>query len=417
MAKYAGISKKKMKDGSIAIMARFKHDGVTYPIKNFTKLYGIKTEKEGFLKLNEVKNLLSEGKNPFSSSLGSMDALFNKKIEINKKNNVWAEYTIKNYQYIYFKHISPKIGKKKIQKVKYEDILNILNSFKHEQSNSKNKIIDVLRPLFKEEYNKGNLLENLMNKIDKYDHRAKREDLSKRTDFKHSEIVRKLYEAIPLYNQAHHSNIEQHRIFLYMILLTAHRYGELNKLEKKHCNIDKKKIIAPASITKTKEDYHYPIPDEVLEYIKNHKGGRLFNIPRGGQSGRIFHRLLIKAGITTIDNHSISMHDTRKLMMSIMISKLGIDSRLADYCLEHKQQGTIKHYLEFTYEDKVDAYNKYWNFIRTGKVEATKNINKNAEALNENSQDKLDKIERISELYTKGLITEEEFTLLKKEIL
>ena len=63
------------------------------------------------------------------------------------------------------------------------------------------------------------------------------------------------------------------------------------------------------------------------------------------------------------------MHDTRKMMMSIMINDLGIDSRLADYCLDHKPQGTIKHYLEFTYEDKVKAYEKYWKYIKTGVIE------------------------------------------------
>ncbi|MEA2050635.1 MAG: hypothetical protein U9O56_07890 [Campylobacterota bacterium] len=41
-----GITTKTMKDGSKAIMVRFKYQGRAYPVKNFTKLYGIKTQKE-----------------------------------------------------------------------------------------------------------------------------------------------------------------------------------------------------------------------------------------------------------------------------------------------------------------------------------------------------------------------------------
>ena len=75
-----------MKDGSSAIIVRFKHNGITYPIKNLTKLYGCKTEKEGFEKLNEIKLLLSKGKDPFSSSDGTLQQLFETKIELNQKN-------------------------------------------------------------------------------------------------------------------------------------------------------------------------------------------------------------------------------------------------------------------------------------------------------------------------------------------
>ena len=52
---YKGITKKKMSDGSIALMVRFKHQGITYPIKNFTKLFGSATEKMASEKLSEVE--------------------------------------------------------------------------------------------------------------------------------------------------------------------------------------------------------------------------------------------------------------------------------------------------------------------------------------------------------------------------
>jgi integrase len=411
MGNYKGISTKKMKDGSFAIMARFKHEGITYPIKNLTKLYGCKTETEGFKKLSEIKLLLSQGKDPFSSSDGTLKELFERKIELNLKNDVWAKSTIKNYKYFFYKHIDKAIGKKNIEKIKYEDIMNILNTFKHNQTSSKNQVIDTLRPIFKEEYKKGNLLEDIMLKVDKYRANVQREDLSKRTNHNYTEIIRGLYNSVPLYDQAHEKNIEQHKIFLYMILLTAHRYGEVSQLEKKHCDIKNRKIVAPKTINKSRNiDYHYPIPDECFEFIKNAPDGKLFNVPRGGTSGRVFHRLLMKAKIETIDNHSISMHDTRKLMLSIMITKLNIDSRLADYCLEHKQQGTIKHYLEFTYEDKVKAYEKYWNYVRDNIIENKSEILVESKNDTDNTSN-FEKLKELVEMHKKGYLTKEQFEL------
>ncbi|MCK5111212.1 MAG: hypothetical protein KAQ94_06795 [Arcobacteraceae bacterium] len=47
-----------------------------------------------------------------------------------------------------------------------------------------------------------------------------------------------------------------------------------------------------------------------------------------------------------------------------MIRECKIDSMLADYCLEHKQSGVIEHYLDFNYEDKKSAFDKYWELVR-----------------------------------------------------
>lgn len=416
MGFYKGITKKKMKDGSFAIMARFKHQGITYPVKNLTKLYGVKTEKGGFEKLAEIRNLLSQNIDPFVNSDGTLNDLFYKKVELNERNQVWASSTIKNRLYFYNKHIKDSIGKMKIEKIKYEDVMKIIDKFTLNQPEMKNQIIDILRPIFKEETRKGILLKNIMNDVPKYFRTKKRIDISQRTHISHTDIVQKLYKAIAEYDQANKENIEQHKMFLYMILLTAHRYNEVNLLEKKHCDLKRKIIIAPKEITKTNCDYHYPIPDEVYEYIKNHEGGRLFNVPRGGTAGRIFHRILIKAKIETINDYSLSMHDTRRLMTSIMVSKLNIDSRLADYCLEHKEQNTIKHYLEFIYEDKVEAYEKYWHYIRTGEIKAKSTTEANKQI---DSNDKLDyfqKLEKLVNMYEKNLITKEEFEIAKSKL-
>ena len=419
MGLYRGITKKKMNDGSVAIMARFKHDSITYPVKNFTNLFGCKTEKEANLKLGEVKVLLSRGIDPFASSLDSLNAIFYEKLELNLKNHKWADSTVKTNKYFFDKHISPIIGKKKIEKIRYEEVMKIINSFKKEQSSSINTVIGILRPIFEEELKKGHILKNIMLDVKKAPVSIQRAELTKRTEVKTANIARKLYSAIPLYSQAKKSSIEQHQMFLYMLLLTAHRYGELNNLEKKHCNLETRKIIAPAKITKTNEDYHFPIPDECYEFIKNAPDGKLFNVPRGGTASRIFHRLLVKAEIETINNHSISMHDTRRLMLSIMIKDLKIDSRMADYCLEHKPQGTIKHYLNLDYDTKVECYNKYWDFLRSGKIPNEKLLNENEfkTEIKEKTVDKFEKLEKLVEMYEKKYITQEQFENQRNKLL
>lgn len=415
MGFYKGISKKKMKDGSIAVMCRFDHSGISYPVKNLTKLYGIKTEKLGFQKLGEIRNLLSAGIDPFVSSDGSLNDLFYKKIEINRKNESWRESTIKSRLYFYNKHIKDSIGKNKIEKIKYEDVKKIIDKFTINQSDMKNQIIDALRPIFKDGVKTGILLKNIMDDIPKYTRSRKRADISKRTHFTHTEIVRKLYKAIGEYKQSHKSNIEQHKMFLYMILLTAHRYNEVNLLEKKHCDLERRLIIAPKEITKTDTDYHYPIPDECFEYIKNHEGGRLFNVPRGGQSGRIFHRILTSAKIETINDYNISMHDTRRFLSSIVVNQLNMDSRLAEYLLEHKEQRTIKHYLEFTIKDKVKAYKKYWNYVREEDIEE-ETIEKEIETNSLNSSSNFNKLKELISMLDNNYITKEQFEIERNNL-
>lgn len=417
MGFYKGISKKKMKDNSTSIMVRFKHQGITYPVKNFTKLFGCRTEKEASLKLGEVRSLISKGIDPFATSFNNLDEIFKARVELNLSKNYWAKSTAKKNQYFYNRYISPVIGKMKVEKIKYEKITQILNNFKEEQVSSRNSVIDILTPIFKEEHKKGNVLVNIMDKVDISHVAVKRKDLTERTEVSLVDIARKLYNAIPLYDNALNNNLEQHKIFLYMLLLTAHRYGELNQLEKKHCDLKNKKIIAPKEITKTKEEYHFPIPDECFEFIENAPEGKLFNIPRGGTAGRVFHRLLIKAGIETINNHSISMHDTRRLMLSIMVKDLEIDSRLADYCLEHKQQGSIKHYLNIDYEAKVKCYEKYWHFLRTGEKEVKISIKENQKVETNQIIDNFERLEKLVSMFEKGLISKEQFESQRDKLL
>lgn len=176
-------------------------------------------------------------------------------------------------------------------------------------------------------------------------------------------IVKKLNKAINQYQSQYKMQREEIKSFFQLLLFSSHRCGELIKLTVDDVYIHKNMIVSPKEITKTKEDYQFPIPQECLEYIISIESGLLFPTLSYGSLYMIFQRIVKKAEIELYKNKKLSIHDTRSLMLNIMIRN-GIDSMLADSCLEHKQRGIIKHYLDFTYEDKVNAYNKYWNLIR-----------------------------------------------------
>jgi len=78
----------------------------------------------------------------------------------------------------------------------------------------------------------------------------------------------------------------------------------------------------------------------------------------------MFKKFVKQADIKFYKGKNISLHDTRRFLLTIMIRDCGIDSVLADTCLNHQQKGIIRHYLAFTYEDKKKAYNMYWDLIR-----------------------------------------------------
>lgn len=360
---YKGITSKILKDGSKHYYVRFKHNAKTYPVKNFTKLFGCRTEKQAFEKLQEIKLLISRGKDPFILTGNSLNDIFDERLKQKVANGDWTHSTPQNYTYFYNAYIRKVIGHKKIEKITYDDLLKIQKGMTHVANSTKNTLKMILRPIFIEEMKKGNIYENVVDKLETYNMPV-RESLEVRTDEKHLDIVKKLYNAIPKYNALQKTQQIEVRVFLYLTILTAHRFGELLKLTKEDCYTDKQMIISPKTITKTKEDYKFPIPQECLEYIENIESGLIFPTIKRGSIYAIFQRLVNLAGIELYNNKKISLHDTRRFMLTIMIRDCKIDSVLADTCLNHKQRGVINHYLSFVYEDVVNAYNQYWDKIK-----------------------------------------------------
>ena len=354
---------KTLKNGTKNYYVRFMYQAKVYPLKNFTKLYGCKTENQTLEKLNEVKILISQGKNPFISTYYTLNDIFDARLKQKVANGDWTHSTPTNYTYFYNAYIRKSIGYKKIEKITYKDLLDIQNGMTHVENSTKNTLKMILRPIFVEQIKLGNIHENPVDKLVTYNMPVK-ENLELRTDENHVDIVRKLYNAIPLYKTKSDKQLEEIHAFLYLTLLTAHRFGELLKLTKEDCYMDKEMIISPKTITKTKEDYKFPIPKECIDYINSIESGLIFPSVKRGSLYQIFQRVVVLSKIDIYKNKRISLHDTRRFLLTIMIRNLGIDSILADSCLNHKQRGVINHYLSFVYDDIKQAYSKYWDLIR-----------------------------------------------------
>lgn len=172
-----------------------------------------------------------------------------------------------------------------------------------------------------------------------------------------------MYKMILNYNFRVKEKREEFRIFYLLALFSAHRIGELTKLTKDDIYISKNLIISNKKITKTKIDSHFPIPPNCFEYIKNIEKGLLFPNVKYSSICLTFQKMIENSDIEMIKNKKLSPHDIRRLFLQIMI-KQGFDSRLVDSCLDHQEKGTIDHYLDFEYSQKLEVFQKYWELIR-----------------------------------------------------
>lgn len=361
---YPGIKTKTLKDGSKAVYVLFKHLGKRYPEKNFTKLFGCNTEKQAFTKLQEIKREISLDKDPFTLTRDTLNDLYDERKEIKIKNGGWKPRTAESYDYFYNRYVRDTIGYKKISKITYKDLRDLYDKeMLNIEDSTKNQFKRIVRPIFVEELKKKNIHENIIDHLETYKMPV-RENLELRTDEKNIDIVRKLYNAAFKYEALAYNQKEEWKNYLMLMVMSGHRHGELRLLTIDDCYIDKKMIIAPKTITKTKEDYRYPMPDEIIPYLKTIKKGLIFPTIKKGSVDMVFQRLLKLGEISTFNGKRISPHDMRRLLLTVMIRDLKIDSILADTCLNHKQKSTIKHYISFDYKDIESAYNRYWDYIR-----------------------------------------------------
>lgn len=366
-----GIQRIIDKKGNPQIMVRFKHLSKTYPVKNFTKLFGITSIPKAETKLSSIKNDLSEGKNPFVQRNDlTLDEIFKSKIERKRKDTSkdgWSEFTISNYELFYEKVMKKELGNKYLKQITYSDLKSILESEKVIVKGIvwKNRLKQILNPIFDDALKLKQVNENPCDKIGNFEANESDDiyDVIVNEDLLF--VINELYKAVPFYPTKTKSQAPQVHAYLYLLILTSRRIGEPLKLIGEDIDIDEMKIISPKEINKTGFASEYPIPKECLEYFKTIKDNELVfpNIKRASVY-LMFQRLLSFTKIKTRRNKNLSPHDLRSLMVNTMIKKAKIDSLLADSTLDHVIKGTKKHYVKFKYSDRKEAFKTYWQYVR-----------------------------------------------------
>lgn len=359
---YSSLYKQKV-GGVLCYFARIKFKNKLYPFLNLTFKYNVRKPKEGFEIIQVLKNELRSGKNPFSKEKNEekkIGELWDFYIE-NKKNEL-AENTIKSYSKFYKKWLEPTLKNKKLSEVSESDLILIFEKgLKNNGSSNKKNFKKILMPIFKigieKEYIKKNILENDFFKFKK---EVKKQKISQRTNLRHLEIAQKLYRTIDLYESQFKKQREELKIFLYLFLMSGHRYGELLQLEKENIVLEEQKIKVFKDITKTNIITYFPFPHECYDFFTKIDNGKVFkNIEYGAIYG-IFKRLKNKANL----GFELSAHEIRNLLLNSLIA-LGIDSSLVNRaCLDHNQDEVFEAYLDIDFEQKKKIYEIYWENLR-----------------------------------------------------
>jgi integrase len=365
LSKYNGITTKTLKNGTKSIYVRFKHHGKNYGVKNFTKLFGCKTEKSAFDKLYEVKLSLSSGTNPFDNKSMILNHLWDKKLLIID----WRETTRNHYTNFYDIVIRNTLGKKPLNKITAKDVLSLKNQYIHKSISYQNRIKSLISPIMDEavvneelDYNPLSLIKNKV--------APSAQSIKEKIIDNELEIAKKLYKKLKSndvkyisnnYHRKYDTNEETNSFFILM-LMTVHRFGELLKLKKSDIYGDK--IVSPKEITKTNRSYEFPFPKELQQYVENKSKDELLfpNLNRGIVSVR-FGKLINNLDIIVIKNQTVTPHDLRRIFTSILI-KDKVDVSAIDNALEHSIRGVMSHYLHYSYEDKKEVFEKYWELIR-----------------------------------------------------
>jgi len=283
----------------------------------------------------------------------------------------WRPNTKNHYINFYEKVLRKTLGKKPLNKITAKDIQSLKMQYSHRSVSYQNRIKTLISPIMDEAVINGDITHNplviLRNEV-----APSATAVSDKVIENELEVARRMYQKLVnggvkldrtrLKNNIEYADDEEANYLLMMMLMTAHRFGELLQLRKSDIYGDK--IISPKEITKTNRPYEFPLPDELKEYIREKKDDELLfpMMTKGAVDGR-FRKLVKSLDLTLVKNHMIHAHDLRRIFTAILV-KQKMDVALIDFALEHKVRGVMSHYLHYTYEDKQEIYNKYWELIR-----------------------------------------------------
>lgn len=356
----SNIYELEMSNGSKHYLARFSHNGTRYSDKNLTKLFGSKTVNSAFNKLEEIKYLLSEGVDVFSSKSDKMDELIYDYLDTTSDSYKKAN------TFFYNKHIKPVIGHLLISKVTKEHFLKIKKNMESLglATSTIKKVRTVLFPTFEEAYNNEIIPRNTMKSVQMGVHGTK----PKLTDLIEEPLavaIRKIYHTA--LNEEYDYNI-----FFLISIMCARRFGEIAELA--YEDIRDGVVHVRASTTKTYKDLHadmvvetYPLPKEVLNLIQTGTG-RLF---------QHWHRTYMDKYATMMKDKvklelrplakkfPIRSHSNRNFLQSLLSKKYGIDY-VGAACLSHREEKSNinARYMSMEYEDRLELYETYWAILR-----------------------------------------------------
>lgn len=368
--KYPGVYKKEI-NGINCYFARFKFRNKLYPFINLTNKYGIRKPKEAFEKIQILKNELRQGLNPFikeeQSSEPKLSELW---IDFFEKKQLEVSLNTKiQYKGFYNKWIKRTLENKRISEITENDLFNILNKtdpktnkgLKYGSEMYRSNLKKILYPFFQKALEKEYIKKNILDNSDfKFKRTSSKIKISERTNIRHLEIAKRLFKTINEYESQYLKQRVELKVFMYLFLMSGHRYGELLKLSKEHLILEEKKIKATTDITKTNIITYYPIPEECMDFFKTIENGKLFKNIKYSSIYGIFQRWKTKANL----DFKITAHEIRNLLLNSMIS-LGIDSAIANKaCLDHGLNEVLEAYLDIDYTEKLRAYTIYWEALR-----------------------------------------------------
>ncbi len=368
---YTGVYKKEI-NGVVCYYARFKFRNKLYPFINLSDKYGIRKPKEAFEKIQVIKSELRQGIISFNSKLEISEPTI-RTLWINfieKKKLESSPNTIKEYIKFYNKWLKEPLENKKVSEISTNDLESILNKTDPKTNKGlkfgcgvyKSNLKKILSPFFisalENDYIKKNILNNSTFKFTRTKIKNK---ISDRTNIRHLEIARILYKNIDNYNSQYSKQRSELKAFMYLFLMSGHRYGELLKLTTNNLILEEKKIKSDSSITKTKITTYYPIPEECLDFFSTIENGKLFKNIKYGAIYGIFQRWKEKANL----DFKLTAHEIRTLLLNSMVT-LGVDSSIANKsCLDHNvKDNVLEAYMDIDYKEKLNAYNIYWKALR-----------------------------------------------------
>lgn len=366
--KYTSIYEIIADDTTKQYIARFSYLGKNYGQRNFSNLFGVRTAKQAFEKLQEVKvEIAKYGNNPFKKRIKeTMDAYFEEfiKTKVNK-----TKYGNKyNLTSSYNSHLKDTLGNRDIDEITHIHIQNLLDKdMKDLSSRRKLDVKNILKPIFekaiKDELIKHSPLDDV-----KFEKAATKKEITYRVVTDLEDVVRELYKAI-----MELKNIEDKIIFL-IALMTARRKGEIHNLEYSYIKGDK--VFVPTSITKTSTVDEFPLPVEVINLLpqlktySNTEKGRLFTCNNQRPTLQ-FNKIIKNSNIEFTEDNTITLHDTRNLFSSIMSPRTN-NPPLVDRCLSHSQANIMTRYMSFSYPSRKAVFEEYWEIIRViGSVNLT----------------------------------------------